>query len=1259
MLRSIKRIGKVVSRADVASIAAIVLIAAYNARGIFFANGFPGGTDALIYVVEASYVHYHGLTTWYTWYTFGQPSTFFQSPLIDLMGLSWSPTYAYYVATLSLFCSAGFGIYIIARRASMHSLPALLSAIIYMNSQIMFSELWEGHVDILFGFAFLPVVLYLGYILPRLSPGRVGLVSLFFVFYLFGAQETVAYMAALTLPMVFVAGAYVYRESGYKFKGLNLGLLLLFTVVVSSYFWVPYMMGASPIYITTEAPLPAGIVSTPGLLGSISGTSTEVSNANFWLGQTYTSVMWPYLQNVSIGGLILFGLAIISCMHRRSVPRMALLLAGLCSVVVATGTESPFGFLFQEVWNFVPYFNYDPFVTRWLVFLSLSEALLVGLLVQDLMRDGITSHFPLLQSLLSHLKFKKISLRAFQAVSNMPRATARATDRKKDSVAIVTLILTILCAVVMSCPLSYIAYPKAWNLPAEFSQAEGWLRNNSNGSQVMIVPYGGVYERSSDFGVSRSPADIIPMSTNSPIFDGEGGTGLTRTFSDALGYSVLDGTARDLPSVIGGFGIKYLLFAKPTNDQNFSNGSNQISSNWNPDYSYSFLLNQTGMTPIDQFGNVDLFKVNYTEPTVYAVPNLTNVLGGERSVYLDAALSGGRLVPALNPLDLSSASLKSEIPNHPLLIVDQNFSDLGLGRGSNSTFYASQLNATVTGPTAISNWWSERGYSTLSGDTLRLGKNASILVPQSSRINSTSLWVRVAKSPQGGVLRATWGDKSSSINLWSSVPEGFTWIQLAGNISSSDRVRLTAVGSEWCTSSSDDCADIDAVEFLSAAELNQSVREADSLVATASNFVYVDGAASPALSENGFYPSPAMGLASDAYFLNATYGGTISLSAPSTGKNYYVTVSYLSSPLSFSDISVVGQYQHYLIPGLISSILNESQVVVLGNSTTWMHNADDSVSYSNTSRGQTIGWNLSQNRSLTSDFIYFPASGVNLTGSQWFVTSILGDRSGNYLGMYIYDRNGMYRHYFLTNPNTGINWNGWRNVSINVDDYSSQGCLCSNASSTSFGLDNISAVTFEYTHNTSSVPSSTLSFTPYRFIIPRVPLTSQLVSQTVGPFSDVPGAYSSIQIASSSPVSLNYVALSNLPSAGQVASMLTEQCTTLGNENSLSESYQGTILNCSNGTLVLNQAFNNLWKARIGVNAESPALINFAFMGFGLGSSRNSSFTIQYVGDHYLHLALYLSLSGITAAWLMLAVEQREKLITLIGRIRLGLNGQH
>jgi antibiotic biosynthesis monooxygenase (ABM) superfamily enzyme len=206
----------------------------------------------MIFPTLVGYERAVGVSTWFSWLEYGQPSPFFHSPFIFAMSLFSDGIIAYKFFVIISFFLSGITSYFVASRLVKFPLSALTAGIVYMNSQFMFSQFFEGHIDIMFGYSLFPLAIYFAYSLFSASSTRIMLYSAFEVLFLFSSHLNITYIGGLAIVITIAFSAVIHRHLGAFQLFRKVILFSMIGASLSAFFLIPFLGGSRSLTLLTH-----------------------------------------------------------------------------------------------------------------------------------------------------------------------------------------------------------------------------------------------------------------------------------------------------------------------------------------------------------------------------------------------------------------------------------------------------------------------------------------------------------------------------------------------------------------------------------------------------------------------------------------------------------------------------------------------------------------------------------------------------------------------------------------------------------------------------------------------------------------------------------------------------------------------------------------------------------------------------------------------------------------------------------------------
>ena len=276
--------------------------------------------------------------------------------IVDMEWLGLSPVSTTQVILVSSFWLAGFAMYICASRILGSSSAGLIAGLAYLFNQVFLSQVTEAHHYFLIGCAIFPLLFLVLYRAVNDLDRRSG-VALPVVAYIFGtvAAPNLVMIASIFLILFFLTYILIARGWSWVRRGYSvmvaavcLILVLLPTVLMK------YLAGGTPVLATYYPIEQARLYSSYTIyhsfvLASSENTFIYSSNIGQW---TFISSLWVVGLIVAIVIPLTALLSILVKEKRHMVISFVVPMA--IFIVLATGTNLPFGGLFTYLFKNVP-----------------------------------------------------------------------------------------------------------------------------------------------------------------------------------------------------------------------------------------------------------------------------------------------------------------------------------------------------------------------------------------------------------------------------------------------------------------------------------------------------------------------------------------------------------------------------------------------------------------------------------------------------------------------------------------------------------------------------------------------------------------------------------------------------------------------------------------------------------------------------------------------------------------------------------------
>ncbi|MBI0584487.1 MAG: hypothetical protein ISF22_09720 [Methanomassiliicoccus sp.] len=738
-----------------------------------YLNGpLPTGTDSEGLVMTSKMGLMTGglFSSWEPYSALGFQNDPLPLPGVMFMVTSWLGLSTYDVCKLIMVCSfwlAGASMYLCALRISKSHLGGACAAVVFCFNQVFLSQIMEGHYFFVIGFALLPLV-FLIFFEAMTKEDHRAILLLPVAFFIFGASAAPHMVLILAIFMIVFTGLYF----GLNRKGLHrllypaVGLLILVLPSALSRFSVGTGIDNAS-YRLSEAQF----WSNQGLFDALAAQSTENSHLRGAAIQGWFPIE-GLGEVVAFVALLIPALAFLSLYFRYN-RGLKVVLAGTALVMLffAMGPNQLLSGLFVWMFRNIPLLDSIRVFSRFGMFLGLSYALLIAMLVADL-RDR-----PTLSLCRPHL----------------PKITVRRANK---------LVVIVAVAVMLTASSTlFVQGPSSFTLPPSYSEPFELISTLDGDYRILTLPYGTVYYDAQHPRLDGYPSTL----TNDPGAYSQMITGKEVAYGDhAEEFWSVWGTAvsehtygyRLLPALLGDVAsVKYVVsqvHALPEESEDYQN--------------------MEGLELFSTLPHSSTILVNsYYEDRVHAVDSLVLTTGG-RAAILTSLASG--------VVDLRSEELVlwGQVDDQVTRQMLWNASDLVIIQGGdlmelmaeNGAWDGGHLIkladlADQTSDDSDMNWISSDKFikdgSVLYPSAYTLGENVlkvPVLVEENGRYD---IYLRSRVGPGSGNLTVTVGGSGPvHIDTGSLMTrEAWTKVGTYDLNASSVEVQLASDGSGWCS----------------------------------------------------------------------------------------------------------------------------------------------------------------------------------------------------------------------------------------------------------------------------------------------------------------------------------------------------------------------------------------------------------------------------------------------------------------------------
>jgi len=780
----------------------IFLIALMIFRNWLLTAEWPAGGDVLGWISRA-YIFGKDFRWLYVWrpYSFGfsEGINSMDFLLFFIYNIFKDASFTIKIFVFSSFLVAGSSIYIFAYGYTKKHLAALSASLVYILNQWFFSQLTEAHVNIIFGYALIPLVfLFLDKVLKSKNFKNILIFSIMSALFITGfhSESIIIYGFFLFMFVIFyIISLTLSKDFCSSMKNLLKKIPIIFMIcfLLSAFLSIPFVMNIRAPYYSPKFGYPI----EDSMINSYQNmTDAFVLRAVENWG--YTSLIDVYTDfglpdfPVYIFLLIIFLLAFFTCFIRRDRYTAFFAFSTVISIFLAKGPHPPFGYVFTWAWFNIPHVSVFRAVSRVAMMTSFSQAFFVSVLTSFLtsyvqrIRRG---HF-------NELKLKISVSKTEQNGNVKPNVISISIYDLNKFIKILrkvlyyfslSLLFFILISGFISCFYFFNQGLQVYTPPQQFIEPLEYLAKKSGDYKIVTVSnspaeWESVPGAESDFSSSGMLTNIgwghdigydSSFIHDKPVLQDGGWDFRARALVDHLRFRLARSyTTDDINKILGTFNYKYIVVP--------SYASNNIRT---------FFLKQQGSKIVyNQSGSLILENSYYT-PELFAANKQMTVIGGLESLSSLCKINSFGLnktaIIFANQMRKSLTFNQLLDKSDELVFVDSDFTDLLMLYQKKdelitlAKYGVSSLNLTkYWGRTP---YWREVGALVLGGETLTTsGKNA-IDIPFNVKYTGVyDFWIRIAFADNRGKLSIFIdGVPLAEIRPLSSVWSRLRWVNIA------------------------------------------------------------------------------------------------------------------------------------------------------------------------------------------------------------------------------------------------------------------------------------------------------------------------------------------------------------------------------------------------------------------------------------------------------------------------------------------------
>lgn len=782
----------------IASFVVLTLVALAVFRNFLLVGGISTGNDFYGWV-SREYIYARGNRWLYVWrpYSFG----FVEGVnLLDLFFLITHVIFQDAVSTMEgflvlSFLLAGIAMYAFAHSYTHNNLASFSAALVYTFNQWFFSQITEGHVDIIFSYAFAPL-LFLA-VDHALKTGKIKsiLLSAFaFTIFLTGfhANAVVIYGVFLVLFLI----VFLFHPSrDLKIKERTQHLLKFLVIggiivsLLAAFFTIPFFMNVRAYFLSEDYKYP--------IEEAMFFSASNLTDA-FTLGATEEG---GYISVLNVRGgfglldfpvqsflLVVFGCAYLAIFFRRDRYTMFFLISAIVSIFISKGANPPIGGFFMWAWLNIPHFAVFRRPNRWEMMTAFSTAFFVAVMVK------LASDF---------VRKKGASAGGNPNGSNPYRRRVNSQNndsqgsldqllkvlRKTSKYLAVFLIISVLLSGLLSCWFFFANGFLTYNNPKDYMKPFDWIAGAPGDFKVVTInkspsEWADASDADTDFAFSRMMTDVgwihdigfdSDVIHDKPTLQDGGWEPASRLFVDYLRRSlVYDNITRDFLKVLGSFSYKYVVI---------------------PPYSSErvkdFLLEQEGGRVVYNESDSLIIENDFFTPDVFSPENYAIVVGGLETFpslcSIDSFNLNKTALVFIDPRNVPSLTDDKLASSQAIVFANgANLQDTVMPLMGDTGALVLARNYAVPSDNVSKYWilstfWSDVGKLVLGGETLTTRGECKTAIPITVPADgSYDIWIRIGFGPDRGELSVSLDeDQLGKLSPRTSYWETLRWVKVA------------------------------------------------------------------------------------------------------------------------------------------------------------------------------------------------------------------------------------------------------------------------------------------------------------------------------------------------------------------------------------------------------------------------------------------------------------------------------------------------
>jgi hypothetical protein len=770
----------------------IVTVSIVIFRNFLFTQEWPAGNDTLGWI---SRVYIFGKD--FRWLQLWRPYSFGFVEGINFMDfffmvfylLTRNPATTITIFLFFSFLVAGFAMYVFVYFYTKRHLASLSASLVYLLNQWFFSQFSEGHVDIIFSYAFAPLIfLSLDRALENGKLKNILLLSLSLFLFLAGFHLNCVVIYGFFMS-IFLLFYLFYPDNRNKLKlrfrrlvkVISLSGILVF--LLASFVILPFVFNVKAYFLTERYRYPieeAIAFSARNMAEAFTLKATEEGGYIFIVDIKEDFGLPDFPVHIFL--LILFFLSYSTILIHRDRYTAFFFTASLISIFISKGSGPPLGDFFVWAWFNIPYFAVFRRPNRWEMMTAFSNAFFVAVLVNILTayiekrRKQKEKETCLQVEVFSIGKPEEKFLVSF----DLYKLLRKIFDKILYYVSVTLLILILLIGFI-SCHFFFAQGLVTYTPPETYMRPYKWIALQNGLFKVVTVNRGpaewwGDPASGSDFGFCRMQTDVgwghdlgfdSSFIHDKPVLQDGGWEPLSHGFVDHLRLRLVhDSMTDDLLKILGAFNYKFIVIPSYASEK-----------------AHHFFLNQEGAVIVYNQNGSLILENPYCVSPAFITTNALTIVGG---------LETFSSLCKINSFNLSETALLFFNQNtflnrsDAIVFTDCDQTDMIMNSlRKNSKFIlaadygVSSLNYTEYW--APSSFWRNLGKFVFGENTLTTNGKRKVTIPFSIEEEGRyDIWLRIGYAPDRGKLnvyldKEQVGEIIPFSNYWSALK----WIKIA------------------------------------------------------------------------------------------------------------------------------------------------------------------------------------------------------------------------------------------------------------------------------------------------------------------------------------------------------------------------------------------------------------------------------------------------------------------------------------------------